>query len=60
MEKKTFIEWLHLTQQPMVIDHELTHQGVISQAPNLKEMIVYFRKGGHLFAVKIDKNKFGS
>lgn len=43
----------------MVIDHELTYQAVTSQVPNITTMTLFYRKGGVLLAVKIDKKQYG-
>lgn len=41
----------------MVIDHKLTYQAINSQIPNITTMTVFYRKGGVLLAVRIDKLK---
>lgn len=43
----------------MVIDNELTNQAFKSQIPNTTTMTLFYRKGGVLLAIKIDKQQYG-
>lgn len=57
--KRTFVEWLVILKQPMVIDYQRTNNALLTQLPTHTNMTLYFYKGDQEFAIKISKEKFG-